>query len=97
MYRKSAEDMYEKAEDIFKSVPKSEIKAWSEHPATNALIHTLYGDLVGHFEGWANGNFTGPTNDETIQQNSKALGSVSAIELILGWMDDAKNGELYDD
>ena len=88
--------MYEKAEDIFKSVPKSEMKAWTEHPATRALILTLQGDLVGHFEGWANGNYTGPTGEETLQQNAKALGSVNSLELILSWIDDVKEGMLYD-
>jgi hypothetical protein len=96
MNRKSTEELYEKAEELFKSVPKEEVEAWCKHPVTQSLIQSLYGDMAGHFEGWLNGEFTGKSGDETIQKNSKALGGVSAIEGILVWFDDAEKGELYD-
>jgi len=97
MIRKSTEELYGKAEDLFKSVPKSEIEAWCKHPITQSLVQSLYGDMAGHFEGWLNGEFTGVNGDETIQKNSKALGGVGAIESILVWIDDAEKGELYSD
>lgn len=94
--RKSTEELYSKAEELFKSVPEGEVKAWCKHPVTQSLVQSLYGDMAGHFEGWLNGEFTGPTSDETIQKNSKALGGVSAIENILAWLEDAEGGNLYD-
>ena len=32
MIRNSAEDMYNKAEDQYKNVPKEEIVSWAKHP-----------------------------------------------------------------
>jgi len=96
MYKQGTEDLYDKAEEYFKSVPKEEVVQWCGHPITKALLYSLYGDMAGHFESWANGDFTGETNDETIQKNSKALGSVAAVESILSWVEDAKTGGLYD-
>lgn len=96
MYRQSADDFYAKAEEIFSVLDKSEVVAWCNHPAAKALIFSLQGDMIGHFESWMNGDFTGKNVDETIQKNSKALGSVEAIESILEWIDDAQKGELYD-
>jgi len=94
--RQSTDELYEKAENLFKAVPKEEAMSWSKHPITQSLITSLYGDMAGHFEGWLNGEFTGVTADETIQKNSKALGGVAAIESILAWIEDAQKGELYD-
>lgn len=96
MQRNSTVELYEKAEELFQSVPSEEVVAWCQHPITQSLVQSLYGDMAGHFEGWLNGEFTGETGDETIQKNSKALGGVSAIEAVLTWIDDAKSGELYD-
>ena len=96
MQRRSTVEMYDKAEELFKSVPKKEVIAWCKHPITQSLVSSLYGDMAGHFEGWLNGEFTGPTADETIQKNSKALGGVGAIESVLAWVEDAQSGELYD-
>ena len=96
MNRKSTEDLYNKAEDLFRNVPKEEVRAWCKHPVTQSLVQSLYGDMAGHFEGWLNGEFTGVTSDETIQKNSKALGGVAAIESILAWIEDAESGDLYD-
>ena len=96
MNRNSTEELYDKAESLFKSIPKEEVIAWCKHPVTRSLIQSLYGDMAGHFEGWLNGEFTGINGDETIQKNSKALGGVSAIESILVWIEDAEKGELYD-
>lgn len=39
-------------------------------------------------EAWSNGVYTGPTTDETIQLNSKALGKIEAIEDILYWINE---------
>ena len=96
MRKESTAELYEKAEEFFNSVPKEEARQWCSHPITQSLIYSLYGDMAGHFEGWANGEFTGNTGDETVQKNSKALGGVIAIESILNWIDDVKIGELYD-
>lgn len=94
--KKGAVELYAQSEEAFGNVPKEEVVAWCKHPVTQALIYSLYGDMAGHFEGWLNGEFTGKSADETIQKNSKALGSVSAIEAVLSWIEDAKAGELYD-
>jgi len=96
MHKKGAVELYAQAEDSFGDIPKEEVVTWCKHPVTQALIYSLYGDMAGHFEGWLNGEFTGKTSDETIQKNSKALGSVAAIEAILVWIEDAKSGDLYD-
>ena len=96
MLRESTEELYTKAEELYKVVPQEEVKQWCSHPVTKSLLHTLYGDMAGHFEGWMNGEFRGKTADETIQKNSKALGGVAAIEAILAWVEDASKGELYD-
>lgn len=96
MRQKSTEELYAQAEDAFTSIPKKEAVVWCSHPLTQSLMLTLYGDMAGHFEAWANGDFTGETADETVQKNSKALGSVAAIEGILAWLEDAKAGDLYD-
>lgn len=94
--RESTEELYARAEDAFTSIPEEEVKGWCKHPITQALKLSLYGDMAGHFDGWVNGAYTGPTADETIQKNSKALGSVDAIEAILIWLEDAEAGDLYD-
>ena len=96
MHRRGTVELYEKAEELFRSVPKEEVIAWCKHPITQSLVSSLYGDMAGHFEGWLNGEFTGESADATIQKNSKALGGVAAIESILAWVEDAKKGELYD-
>ena len=96
MNRKSTEEFYEKAEELFKSIPKEEVRAWCKHPTTQSLVQSLYGDMAGHFEGWMNGEFTGASGDETVQKNSKAIGGVSAVENILAWIEDAEKGDLYD-
>lgn len=96
MYRQSAEDFYAKSEEIFSVLDKSEVEAWCKHPAARALILSLQGDMIGHFESWVNGEFTGSTAEETIQKNSRALGSAEAVEAILSWIDDAERGVLYD-
>jgi len=94
--RESTEELYSRAEDAFNSIPKEEVVQWCKHPITQALKYSLYGDMAGHFEGWINGAYTGPSADETVQKNSKALGSVDAIEAILIWLEDAENGDVYD-
>ena len=96
MHMKDTDEMYAIAEDTFKSVPPEEVVSWCKHPVTQALMISLQGDMFGSFEAWMNGEFTGSDADETIQKNSKALGSVAAIESILVWIEDAKKGELYD-
>lgn len=96
MLKESTEELYAKAEELYSVVPQEEVRQWCKHPITKSLLNTLYGDMAGHFEGWASGEFTGSSADETIQKNSKALGSVAAIEAILVWVEDASRGELYD-
>ena len=96
MFKQGTVELYDKAEEYFSSVPREEVVQWCSHPVTKSLLHSLYGDMAGHFEGWANGDFTGISDSETIQKNSKALGSVASIEAILSWIEDAKSGELYD-
>ena len=53
-------------------------------------------DQAAHLETWVNGGLTGPSADETLQLNSKALGAVHAIEQIITWIEDVKGGDLYD-
>jgi len=96
MLRNSTTELYERAEDAFKSIPEAEVNSWCKHPVTKSLILSLQGDIVGHFDSWLNGEFTGKSMDETTQKNSKALGSVAAIESILVWIEDAGTGDLYD-
>ena len=96
MNRNSTEDLYNRAEELFTELSQAEIDGWINHPVTKSLQYTLYGDMAGHFESWANGEFTGENADETVQKNSKALGGVAAIEAILVWIEDAQKGELYD-
>ena len=89
-------ELYSKAEELYGVVSKEEIVSWYKHPMTQSLMYSLYGDMAGHFESWANGDFTGETNDVTVQRNSRALGAVASIESLLAWIEDAKTGELYD-
>ncbi len=96
VYRNGSEELYEKAKDLFESVPKGERSTWCKHPLTQSLVLSLYGDMTGYFEGWASGDYTGENAEATIQKNSKALGSVDAIETILVWVEDTETGDLYD-
>ena len=96
MRRDSTVELYERAEDLFSSVPQEEVVQWCKHPITLSLMQSLYGDMAGYFEGWSNGEYTGESAEATVQKNSKALGSVAAIEAILIWIEDAKTGGLYD-
>jgi hypothetical protein len=96
MQKKSTDELYSKAEELFTSIPQSEVEAWANHPITKSLKQTLYGDMAGYFESWLNGEFTGKNSDETAQKNAKALGAVDAVEAILTWLEDAKGGTLYD-
>lgn len=96
MHRQGADDFYAKSEELFSVLDKSEVETWCKHPVAKALILSLQGDMIGHFESWMHGEFTGSNADETIQKNSKALGSAEAIESILEWLEDAEKGVLYD-
>jgi len=94
---RGSSELYDLAEEAFKSVPESEKEAWLKSPITRSLRYTLMGDIIGFHESWQNGNFTGPSSDETAQLNARALGSVNAVEDILAWLDDALAGDLYND
>lgn len=67
---------------------------WREHSETRKFVHILKTEIKRIQEGWAEGQLTGQTIDETIQLNSKFIGVVqgftNALEII-------KNGGVEND
>ena len=44
---RGSSELYDLAEEAFKSVPESEKEAWLKSPITRSLRYTLMGDIIG--------------------------------------------------
>jgi len=61
---------------------------WYQDPITQTLVRGLKEAINSQKENWSAGAFTGPTEYETIQKNSQALGYIQALDLILEIIED---------
>lgn len=87
MSQKFAEDFYRRSEEALEVVTKAERETWLRHPCTQALKQALYGDFMGIYDSWGNGEFTKDSVDATAQANAKALGQIQATEAVVEWIE----------
>lgn len=62
------------------------LEEWLDHEDTIQFKKTLIRDRAAILEAWGIGDYTGPTTESTVQLNSRALGSVKAIDDILRYV-----------
>ena len=60
------------------------------------ILKKIEEEQRGIMNGWAKGDYTGPSQDETIQRNSQALGCLEGLHIAGSIIDDILE-ELNDD
>lgn len=94
-----SDKLRDSADELLRETPQGERITWLQHPLTQSLLKTLNADYLDYHNGWENGSFTTESIEGTAQANAEALGSVKAISLIIGWIEDVPSPqeELDDD
>ena len=92
--RNNAQEYYDKAEQERNYLSKEEIVSWIDHPATQALRHTLQGDQQGLMEMLLGGAYAREESiDATAQNYAKARGMAQAIDDILDYIESMAEDE----
>lgn len=65
---------------------------WKLNPVTKAVFAVLRERHTSLMEGWANGEFTGSTIDQTAQLNAKAIGEAQGLARVLALDFEQVNG-----
>ena len=71
-----------------KEPTQEEIKGWLNQNVTQFYKSKLEQAIEDIKDNWANGDFTGVTQEETIQKNSEAIGKVQQTAEILLMLDE---------
>jgi len=79
MQQRHLDSLERKLEAALQSLTQEMKKDWQVHPATQALELSLFASLEKTKAVWANGGFTGPSQGETVQANSAAIGKCEAL------------------
>jgi len=64
-------------------VTEEEWAAWKDIPTTRTFRRFLKKQLEETYESWMGGAYTSPEGDQTLQLNSRAIGSSQMIRNIL--------------
>ena len=67
-----------------------QLKGWLNQRSGRWLTAYLIERIEDIKDGWANGDYTGSTTEETIQLNSEAIGRVQEIAEFLVTLDEMK-------
>ena len=65
-----------------------EVNEWKQNKVTKYLVETINADLELIKEVWTSGGYTTESQSGTIQLNSQALGSITAIRNVLDLIED---------
>ncbi len=70
----------------------SESQAWFQHPITQQVISDLEDAEKQILEDWSSGAFTREDGTATIQANSRAIGAIQEIRVLVNYIKEKKNG-----